>query len=249
MYCIDKAPSQPDEPLIQCDSCLEWLHASCLEDQAVRNATAAPKPRGRPKKTSAAKPSITATCRESEHGIVRLTVTTQQSDQPLQDTEVDVTCLMCSKPIASERLAEEHSALPAAEPTPLIDDTSETEDVINVDFSDPDATESDPDMDIDLGLDSDSKDKLANDPASSPSASTIDAATATDTDADADAQAEPKTHPSGPHPKKRKRTSSATMTTPLRELQNDSFLTSGVRSLKRILFQKQQQPTTSLPVR
>jgi hypothetical protein len=224
MYCIDKSPSQPDEPLVQCDSCLEWLHASCLEKQAVRDATSARKPRGRPKKNSTANPPVTAKCRESEHGIVRLTVTTQQPDQSLQDTDVDVTCLMCSKPIASERLPEEHSAAPAIEPTPLTDDTSETEDVITVDFSDPDATES--------ALDSD--DALDNEPASSASPSIADA-----DDADADAEADDQ--PTESHSKKRKRTSPVT---PLRELQNSSFLTSGVRSLKRILF---QQPAASLP--
>jgi hypothetical protein len=224
MYCIDKAPSRPDEPLVQCDSCLEWLHASCLEEQAVRDVASAPKPRGRPRKTTT-KPTVTATCRESEHGIVRLTVTTQQPDQPPQDIDVDVTCLMCSKPIASERLPEEHSAAPAVEPAPLTDDTSETEEVITVDVSDADATESD--------LDSD--DELANEPASSASASSADAAAAAAAEAEADVQVQAENQPTDSHSKKRKRTSQST-STPLQELQNDSSLTVGLRSIKRILF-------------
>jgi hypothetical protein len=228
MYCIDKAPSRPDEPLVQCDSCLEWLHASCLEEQAVRDAASAPKPRGRPRK-NITKPTVTATCRESEHGIVRLTVTTQQPDQPPQDTDVDVTCLMCSKPIASERLPEEHSAAPVVEPAPLTDDTSETEDIITVDVSDADATESD--------LDSD--DELANEPASSASASSADeaaaAAAAAATEAEADVQEQVENQPTDSHSKKRKRTSQST-STPLQELQNNSSLTVGLRSIKRILF-------------
>lgn len=37
-HCIDQKPCNPDELLIQCDSCEKWLHGPCLEQEAVRGA-------------------------------------------------------------------------------------------------------------------------------------------------------------------------------------------------------------------
>src|SRR4051794_36267316 len=37
-HCIDKSPCNPDEPLVYCPSCQNWLHARCLEEQAVTKA-------------------------------------------------------------------------------------------------------------------------------------------------------------------------------------------------------------------
>ncbi|KAF2001214.1 hypothetical protein P154DRAFT_521930 [Amniculicola lignicola CBS 123094] len=37
-HCVDDMPCNPDDGLVQCDSCLKWLHAHCLEAEAIRNA-------------------------------------------------------------------------------------------------------------------------------------------------------------------------------------------------------------------
>ncbi|KAL0257521.1 hypothetical protein SLS55_008335 [Diplodia seriata] len=39
-HCVDEAPFNPDSVLVHCDSCDIWLHAECLENEAIKQAHA-----------------------------------------------------------------------------------------------------------------------------------------------------------------------------------------------------------------
>ncbi|KAF2026039.1 hypothetical protein EK21DRAFT_37599, partial [Setomelanomma holmii] len=108
-FCIDKAPCNPDEPLINCPSCKGWLHARCLEEQAVKEAlnnNKLPAARGRPAKTKKKGPRKSATdaafvahLKVLESSTVVMTVTDKRSDQDNQRWNVDVKCLLCKEVI------------------------------------------------------------------------------------------------------------------------------------------------------
>ena len=114
-YCIDKKPSNPDEPLIQCPHCLKWLHAGCLKERALQDSAkqmATPpgsKTPSRPSKSQAVhssnakiKGGASETC---------LTIMEERNGNTKHSWDVDISCLMCGKMIenagdvASEQLA------------------------------------------------------------------------------------------------------------------------------------------------
>ncbi|RYN85230.1 hypothetical protein AA0119_g13273 [Alternaria tenuissima] len=118
-YCIDKQPSNPDDILVQCPHCSEWLHAGCLEKRALQGSAkqmAAPPEsktlssprRGEVVHASSAK--ITA-----DGSKTRLTIMGKHNGD-VEYWDVDISCLMCGKMIekagdvAPEQLATSTSA-------------------------------------------------------------------------------------------------------------------------------------------
>jgi hypothetical protein len=132
-FCIDKAPCNPDEPLINCHSCLGWLHAHCLEDQAVEAAYEEHKvpAKGRPAKSkkkgarrSSAGAQFTAQLTIQDSGQVCLTVTDKRTEEDNKRWNVDVKCLLCKAVIEAAT-----DALPeavAADVTEIIEDGAAT---------------------------------------------------------------------------------------------------------------------------
>lgn len=106
-YCIDKQPINPDELLVQCPHCSDWLHARCLEQQAIRDIREKHKKRGRPNKRAkansddlAAKPSLDAKLSAFDTGKTRLTITENfTSEDNTRQWNVDILCLVCGKVI------------------------------------------------------------------------------------------------------------------------------------------------------
>ncbi|RAR06797.1 ebs-bah-phd domain-containing protein [Stemphylium lycopersici] len=114
MYCVDKQPINPEELLVQCSHCSEWLHAHCLEERAIANAAAEhniispppPKKRGRPSKAAkangddpASKSGFAAELSTSDTSNLRLTVTDNRTFEKKRQWNVNITCLMCNKVI------------------------------------------------------------------------------------------------------------------------------------------------------
>lgn len=104
-YCVDRAPSNPDEPTIQCPSCSEWLHGHCLEEQAVQDACEenkidkpSKKGPGRPKKgrKSSSTPAFEAEISITKSGKTRLTLTDKRPEQNHRRWHMDVKCLSCN---------------------------------------------------------------------------------------------------------------------------------------------------------
>jgi hypothetical protein len=101
-YCIDQAPHNPDEHLIQCEQCGIWLHQHCLEEAAVRKAydsndleypdKIAPA-RGHPPKASSRKPMFSASLSTKEKP--RIIVTDLRRGKGKQTWEEPVQCLEC----------------------------------------------------------------------------------------------------------------------------------------------------------
>ncbi|PVI08146.1 hypothetical protein DM02DRAFT_154280 [Periconia macrospinosa] len=118
-HCIDKAPWNPDEPLIQCASCQQWLHASCIEKAAVEKAykshnLAHPGEKARGKK-GAKKTMVKPPSAFEAHVVVGLDGRTHMSltDKragPTQNTTTEETvhCLFCGAAVddASTRPAD-----------------------------------------------------------------------------------------------------------------------------------------------
>ena len=123
-YCVDKQPINPEELLVQCSHCSEWLHAHCLEEQAIANAAAEhkiisppPKKRGRPSKAAkangddpASKSGFAAELSTSDTSNLRLTVTDNRTFEKKRQWNVDVTCLMCDKVIEKAEDASQSSS-------------------------------------------------------------------------------------------------------------------------------------------
>ncbi|KAH7408139.1 hypothetical protein DE146DRAFT_606612 [Phaeosphaeria sp. MPI-PUGE-AT-0046c] len=111
--CVDRAPCNPDEPLVQCPSCLVWLHAQCLEDRAVRDAagthslqtkmsaTRGKKKRGRPSSSSEPPPFTAYLSTLGESGTTYLTVTDHRPGESKRRFNVDIKCLKCNAVIES----------------------------------------------------------------------------------------------------------------------------------------------------
>ncbi|KAH8733074.1 hypothetical protein GQ44DRAFT_601970 [Phaeosphaeriaceae sp. PMI808] len=104
LFCIDKAPCNPDEPLIYCPACSGWLHARCLEDQAVQHAQVENKiagkgQQGKTKKKRARQSSsgvsFVAHLTTPESGEVCLTLTDKRPGKDERRWNVDVNCLLC----------------------------------------------------------------------------------------------------------------------------------------------------------
>ncbi|KAF1833305.1 hypothetical protein BDW02DRAFT_599192 [Decorospora gaudefroyi] len=111
-YCVDKQPCNPDEPLVQCPHCSEWLHAHCLEERAALDAyeqdratpSQAPKKRGRPSKAHAEadiSSAFEAKLVPSDTSKTRITITDKRKGQKRRQWDVDIPCLMCGKTIES----------------------------------------------------------------------------------------------------------------------------------------------------
>ncbi|KAL6159841.1 hypothetical protein ACJQWK_05715 [Exserohilum turcicum] len=115
-YCIDNQPINPNELLVQCSHCSEWLHAHCLEEQAIQNLREDSEPicplpnkRGRSDKhaksnsnNSATKSSFDANLTVSDTGKARLTITcndVSKEKMEMRQWDVDITCLKCGKVI------------------------------------------------------------------------------------------------------------------------------------------------------
>ncbi|KAF1840395.1 uncharacterized protein K460DRAFT_207565 [Cucurbitaria berberidis CBS 394.84] len=112
-YCVDKAPCNPDEPLVHCPSCNEWLHARCLEEQSVQDAhnqymLSQPKGKGRTKDPSSTPLPFTAKLVTSDSGKTTLTVTHKRKGQENRQWDVDVQCLLCKETVekADDHLPE-----------------------------------------------------------------------------------------------------------------------------------------------
>jgi hypothetical protein len=121
--CVDQAPCNPDEGLVQCPSCSEWLHARCLEDQAVKDTQAKNAPLTK-KKNGASKASNGGRFRAhfttlGESGPTYLTVTDMRPEHGNKRWNVDIKCLICDQLIeqAAEDLPPEIA--PAAESVSL----------------------------------------------------------------------------------------------------------------------------------
>ncbi|KAH7069347.1 hypothetical protein FB567DRAFT_540715 [Paraphoma chrysanthemicola] len=136
-YCIDKTPCNPDEPLIECQSCSGWLHASCLEEQAVADALEqykSPAKPGRPPKTkkkmsrkSLAEAAFAARLVVPDLNKVVLTVTDRREGQDNRRWNVDINCLLCKQLIekAADELPpqqEDAKVVPAEKITPSTED-------------------------------------------------------------------------------------------------------------------------------
>jgi hypothetical protein len=99
-FCVDEAPVNPDEPLINCTFCSGWLHAHCLEDQAVRDALDEHTPASKGKKGNGRKSStgISFSAELTTIGPdnnLYLTVTDERPGKQLGSWTVDVKCLIC----------------------------------------------------------------------------------------------------------------------------------------------------------
>ncbi|RMZ66771.1 ebs-bah-phd domain-containing [Pyrenophora seminiperda CCB06] len=130
--CIDKQPCNPDELLVQCPHCSQWLHAKCLEKKAVQTAFAEhqnkqpqpPKSRGRPYKiarssvgsSSTAALAFGAEVHASDAGKIRLTVTDKRKGQNKRQWDIDIACLLCNKIVEKmEPLAGSDNAIEEAD--------------------------------------------------------------------------------------------------------------------------------------
>ncbi|KAA8616886.1 ebs-bah-phd domain-containing protein [Pyrenophora tritici-repentis] len=128
-FCIDKKPCNPDKILVQCPHCSNWLHAECLEKEAVQtvpntqNSTPMPPPkkRGRPSKgTQADVDPLEAELHSSDTGKTRLTITDNREGQNKRQWDVDIPCLMCGKIIeeADPSTGADNAVKLEAEPEP-----------------------------------------------------------------------------------------------------------------------------------
>ncbi|KAE8832936.1 hypothetical protein HRS9122_08649 [Pyrenophora teres f. teres] len=105
-FCVDKQPCNPDKLLVQCPHCSNWLHAECLEKDAVQTVLnlqhntqmPPPKKRGRPSKPTQADVKLfEAKVHSSETGKTRLTITDNRQGQNKRQWDVDIPCLMCGE--------------------------------------------------------------------------------------------------------------------------------------------------------
>ncbi|CAN9306445.1 unnamed protein product [Alternaria alternata] len=117
-YCIDKQPSNPDELLVQCPHCSEWLHAGCLKERALQDLSAKqvasppkPKKRGRPSKgelaSSQSEAIHTFEAKIKGGSKTRLTIMEKHEGKTKQKWDVDISCLMCGEII--EKAGEDTS--------------------------------------------------------------------------------------------------------------------------------------------
>ncbi|KAH7399648.1 hypothetical protein BKA66DRAFT_452279 [Pyrenochaeta sp. MPI-SDFR-AT-0127] len=153
-YCVDEAPCNPDEPLVYCPSCKGWLHAHCLEDGAVLDATTKAneaKPKGhlqtttkQSKAKNSKSPTFTAEFNTSNSGKTRLTVTENFKGQKTRQWNVDIHCLLCKELIEK---ADEAASEDLASETPIVSiDNKELVDLAIITKSDlPTSAEAGPD--------------------------------------------------------------------------------------------------------
>jgi len=141
-HCIDGVPHNPDRLLIQCDSCHKWLHGTCLEKAAVRDAcdendvkhlnddVSTKGKKGKKRKSKGSVPFVAELSYngtgEATHG--RLTVIDRRSG-PGKTTRwnVPIKCLLCDAVIeeASDNEAEQKEVLKAEEMEPKAEETAD----------------------------------------------------------------------------------------------------------------------------
>jgi hypothetical protein len=100
-FCVDQMPCNPDEPFVQCQSCSQWLHGRCLEEQAaqaaynehVKDQPVKGKRKANRKSTGGA--DFTASYAELGASKVCLTVTDKRPGQKNRRWNVDLNCLLC----------------------------------------------------------------------------------------------------------------------------------------------------------
>lgn len=106
-HCVDKAPWNPDEPLIQCASCRSWLHASCLEQDVLEklyeeHKLAFPKKLQGKKGAKKAQPdsSFEVQVVVREDGQTRMNITDKRDGPTLNKvTTKHVYCLFCKSDV------------------------------------------------------------------------------------------------------------------------------------------------------
>jgi hypothetical protein len=145
-YCIDRQPSNPDELLVQCPHCSEWLHAGCLKERAVQDVSTGqeaippqPKKRGRPSKGKTTHSKSEGACTfdakiKGGADKTRLTIIEKQEGKTTRTWDVDILCLVCGKIIEEAR----DNAL--EEPMPTTSATQVVEDALKVEEEDQDNT-------------------------------------------------------------------------------------------------------------
>lgn len=110
MHCVDNAPCNPDQLLIQCSSCSKWLHGPCIEKAALHEAyesfdltypeedTAAKDES--PKRKRKAPLALLATINSTLSGKTRLTITDRRLGLKKRKTwDVPIKCLFCEATI------------------------------------------------------------------------------------------------------------------------------------------------------
>ncbi|KAL1794703.1 hypothetical protein ACET3X_006519 [Alternaria dauci] len=142
-YCIDKQPSNPDELLVQCPHCREWLHAGCLKQRALQDLSAkqAATPSKSKKQSRLSKSEIASSQSEAARTFeakmkggskTRLTIIEKHEGKIKRKWNVDISCLMCSKII--EKAGDVASEKPApSTAAPQIGDDADDKD--NVTFT------------------------------------------------------------------------------------------------------------------
>jgi hypothetical protein len=94
-YCVDKKPCNPDELIIQCPHCSEWLHSACLKKRVLRDAALQQKKQGRPSKLQA--PATFDAKLRTKQTKTRLTILEKNEGEPKYKWDVDIPCLVCDK--------------------------------------------------------------------------------------------------------------------------------------------------------
>ncbi|KAL6702957.1 hypothetical protein ACN47E_000799 [Coniothyrium glycines] len=253
-YCIDNAPSNADEPLIQCPVCSIYLHASCLEQDAVLTAFEAQKSQtqsgGRAKKLKKAgqknDPAYRAFSAElsSTSANLRLTVQDKRKGKNNLQQDVDITCLKCRGLIQAAR--GDGPKTPAAQ----------------MDNEDEEEEEDEEDIEPSITVSPDNRIQMAMSVEKTLTINPLNLTQKPDPDAEdsTDAAKQPKKRGRGRPPrKKRGRGAAKKPKTPVTEVEidapvvmqlgeqgtkvtppplpvNESILQSGIRSVKRLLF-------------
>ncbi|KAF2847843.1 hypothetical protein T440DRAFT_470664 [Plenodomus tracheiphilus IPT5] len=121
-YCVDKKPSNPDEPLLQCPSCSGYLHANCLEERALEDIHAerqTQQSKGSSKNQRAKKDSYETELSITDTNQPRLTVTKIQKGKKTEAWEINIHCLLCKALIAPANADAPNPETPAAQ---IVDD-------------------------------------------------------------------------------------------------------------------------------
>lgn len=104
-YCFDKKPCNPDEVLIQCDSCEKWLHSSCIEKDAVEKEyqkhgiayTETPSGKTPKKSTKKSGQKLLFRAKFSTQGGTKLFIEDHRSGKSKARREIPPKCLLCGE--------------------------------------------------------------------------------------------------------------------------------------------------------
>ncbi|KAF2679294.1 hypothetical protein K458DRAFT_117615 [Lentithecium fluviatile CBS 122367] len=111
-HCIDRAPANPDQLLIHCDSCPTWLHGPCLEKAALREVYES---NGIPyrddraqfantvsKKKGALPNPLAAKITTAASGKTSVTITDRREKLNTKEWDMPIKCLLCNAIIDAE---------------------------------------------------------------------------------------------------------------------------------------------------